>query len=513
MLVPELAGGGGGGPSNSTASRAPIEAVPAPPDFDLNAFASQYTGNTLVKRLMFLGLHCPDLAARAYRMAMNELRTGCNTIFFHKLIEQAGPHLQVGSDDLAWAEQADRQWQHMHERLENDLAIHKTDLVKDNIRRFYLELGDLYSRRGDPVTALKNYASTRDYCSTVAQTAETCLQVVRASLESGNYIQANTYLQRALKLPVVTHADPLIGLKLNVAHGIVKLEQRDYKECARSFVGLESLGKGEAAALKELISAEDIARYGGLCAIATFGRDELRSRVIESPVFKEYLENSPVTEQLIMDFYHSRYGGVMDSLQKLRRHLLLDSRLSPHVPALYQSINDACVAQYLAPYLSVSLKTMADAFGWTVPEAQKAAVALIVSGRIGGRVDMEKGTLHARTAESRRDGYQKLKRTFERQQQDVKSLLLRMSCIEHDIMVKAPGGRGGGGGGGDRGPRDDMDMGGGRGNGNDDDGDYDDENDDTAPAIEEPEPPAPPQIGLLNPHLPSYMMGGGGSFI
>lgn len=45
--------------------------------------------------------------------------------------------------------------------------------------------------------------------------------------------------------------------------------------------------------LIQVLSPEDVAVYGGLCALATLEREELKSRVVDSPAFKAFLELVP----------------------------------------------------------------------------------------------------------------------------------------------------------------------------------------------------------------------------
>jgi hypothetical protein len=63
--------------------------------------------------------------------------------------------------------------------------------------------------------------------------------------------------------------------------------------------GHESLGSTPAAPLclplpsRQVLSPADVALYGGLCALATFDRSELQSKVIGSIGFREFLELHP----------------------------------------------------------------------------------------------------------------------------------------------------------------------------------------------------------------------------
>lgn len=42
-----------------------------------------------------------------------------------------------------------------------------------------------------------------------------------------------------------------------------------------------------------VLSAQDVAVYGGLCALASFDRQELRTHVINNVSFREYMETQP----------------------------------------------------------------------------------------------------------------------------------------------------------------------------------------------------------------------------
>ena len=52
-----------------------------------------------------------------------------------------------------------------------------------------------------------------------------------------------------------------------------------------------SLELGNAYA--DVVAASDVALYGGLCALASLERPELRAAVIENVAFREYLDAHP----------------------------------------------------------------------------------------------------------------------------------------------------------------------------------------------------------------------------
>ncbi|CAM9970279.1 unnamed protein product [Ectocarpus fasciculatus] len=298
---PELAAGGGGGDtdgSNNVGGAAGVEMdavvagdvdlVPLPPNFDLDAYISRYGGYTKLRRLDWIAQRCPSLAPDCYRAALTLLRQGINTQSYREISTRAvvlmGPEHAV---DTEWAEQVDRRYQQSVDRLEAELNSYKINLIKESIRMGYNELGDLSYRRGDLKQALKCYARTRDYCTTNRHSAEMCLHVIEISADMGNFIHVNNYVLRAEHTPDL---DSVVKAKLRAAAGLVHLDQKEYGKAARKFVDVApELG----SSFDGVVAPEDIAVYGGLCALATFSREEMRQRVLDNASFKNFLDLVP----------------------------------------------------------------------------------------------------------------------------------------------------------------------------------------------------------------------------
>jgi COP9 signalosome complex subunit 1 len=69
--------------------------------------------------------------------------------------------------------------------------------------------------------------------------------------------------------------------RLKCAAGLAELTGRKYKTAAKHFLqaNLDHLDHSE---FPELLSPSNVAMYGGLCALATFDRQELQKNVIFS---------------------------------------------------------------------------------------------------------------------------------------------------------------------------------------------------------------------------------------
>ena len=178
------------------------------------------------------------------------------------------------------------------------------------------------------------------------------------------------------------------------------------------------------------------------CALASFERDELRRLVVESASFKRFLDLAPRWRELVADYYGSRYAAALATLDALQPELVLDPHLHAHVGALTRAIRDRCLVQYCVPYLSVKLSSMADAFGMTLEQIEQAVAELISRQQVAALIDSHNKTLHMRQVDQRAATYKKVLATGRDSVREMRTMLLRMSCLEHDFQVRS--GRGGG---------------------------------------------------------------------
>ena len=93
--------------------------------------------------------------------------------------------------------------------------------------------------------------------------------------------------------------------------------------------------------------------------------------------------------EALRHYSRAEYGRCLALLQAgaLRRDLLLDVHLRPHVPALLDMIRDRCIVQYFQAYSSVSLEKMGNVFGCAAGEMEDVVARLLIGGGNGGGGD------------------------------------------------------------------------------------------------------------------------------
>uniref|UniRef100_A0A914RMY1 PCI domain-containing protein n=1 Tax=Parascaris equorum TaxID=6256 RepID=A0A914RMY1_PAREQ len=133
-----------------------------------------------------------------------------------------------------------------------------------------------------------------------------------------------------------------------------------------------------------LLCAKDIAIFGTFCALATFERSELKTKVLASTLFRKFLESEP---------------------KLVRDHLLLNMYLSPHVKEIYHLIRRRAIVQYFTPYAVADISHMAEVFRVSVQEMEDELVELIENDDINARIDSYNKIIRAKNRDQRAATY------------------------------------------------------------------------------------------------------------
>jgi COP9 signalosome complex subunit 1 len=432
----------------------PIVQVTPSKDFDLEAYISNYSGHTKIARLIFIAERSKKHEVDALRLAVTEIKNTSNTSLYRRLMEKVGDKLGTGfTHDQAWEASTEKKAIQTKEKLELDLSGAKANTLKDAIRSGHDELGHFFSQRGDFNNALRAYVKARDYCQTNQHVIDMCLNVIKASIELGNFAHVLSYVAKAEqsgtwtqtkegaeKAPV-SASDRIVIAKLNAASGLANLDSRKYKQAAKKFL---EVSPDLANHFNDVVAPIDIAVYGALCALATYDRSELKKKVLENSDFKNFTELIPDIRDIINDFYNSKYGSCLEKLARFKNDLQLDLHLHDHIAALYEKIRNKAIVQYFSPFLSVDLNTMAAAFTTDLAGLEKELSKLITEGVISARIDSHNKRLYAKQTDERTVTFDKALKMGDNFQNNSRAMLLRANLIRNDFFVKPK--RDGGGG-------------------------------------------------------------------
>lgn len=422
------------------------------PTLDLEVYANSYTNLAKLYRLIYIAEHCPTLRLEALKMAIIYVTTTYNVTLYqnlHKKVANLNAAVQlpdvaaqstvqdIPPFDSVWIETKSKKAALKLEKLDNDLKNYKSNSIKESIRRGHDDLGDHYLNCGDLSNALKCYSRARDYCTSGKHVVNMCLNVIKVSIYLQNWSHVLSYVSKAEGTPdfVEGHSkdgNQAVLTRLKCAAGLAELANKEYKAAAKHFLQASF----DHCEFSEMISPNNVAMYGGLCALATFDRQEVQKNVISSSSFKLFLELEPQLRDIIFKFYESKYASCLKLLDEIRDNLLLDMYIAPHVNALYTQIRNRALIQYFSPYLSADMNRMAVAFNRTVPALENEVMQLILDGQIQARIDSHNKILYAKDADQRSVTFEKAMNIGKEYQRRTKMLVLRAAMLKNQIHVK-----------------------------------------------------------------------------
>ncbi|ETW05990.1 hypothetical protein H310_03609 [Aphanomyces invadans] len=424
--------------------------------FDLDVFASKYAGVNRIRHVMFIMDHgfnpqvvfeddnkrdaATQLAKNALRFLLSNLEatkaTTVNTTLYRELTTKFKEFLPMDyHPDATFLENAVRANASRHERLEQELNSYKCSMIKESIRIGHNDLGEFYYRTGDLANSLRSYIQARDYCTTEKHIVDMCFNVIKASIHLKNYSNAYNYLvklEQSIGGTSIGESDPTVQAQTAATFGLVHFCSKKYHAAALKFVECQ-VDIGDK--YNEVIHAEDVAVLGGLCAVATFSRAELKEHVVQNSSFKAYLELVPRLREFITAFYDGNYASSLNILADLTDELALDMYVAPHVVDLVKEIRHRAIAQYFHPYLSVDLNVMAVAFNTPVGVLEVELGELIVANKLQARIDSHNQVLYAFQPDQRAVTFKKALEMGRQYTADTKSLILRMNLVKHGIAV------------------------------------------------------------------------------
>ncbi|KDE06605.1 hypothetical protein MVLG_03101 [Microbotryum lychnidis-dioicae p1A1 Lamole] len=463
--------------------------------YDLEQVTGNYQGRTKIMHLLYIAQLSPSLAAPAltltlqelkastldvptyeqafhqYRQVLNSIESGeLNDPFarawYEGTIKSGAQPAQVM--DREWCERSRKEASSGLEKLQVELKGYSTNLLKESIRMGHRDLARFQYRVGDLTAAEHSYLRSREFCLTSQHLLDMSVAVIEIALLLRNYSHVHQWTGKAegalesmhssanaqnakqkpqVNLPgmVAPAQDPAqiarekertaMQERLNVANGVAYLGHGTYDRAAFLLSG----GGKEAmhSAAGHFIPAADVAVYATLTGLATFNRNQLRTRLLENDDLRPMLELEPYLRDIIQAFHSSNFKDGLEGLEKYSTRQRLDPHLAPHLPNLMHQIRSRALLIYFTPFASVSLPRFAAAFGWSETTLLESVVELIGQGHMKARIDSQNKVLVAKHIDARVEAFKHALKEGEKMQRCQQAAELRVKLIQSNIVVKA----------------------------------------------------------------------------
>ncbi|KAL8944198.1 MAG: hypothetical protein Q9216_000622 [Gyalolechia sp. 2 TL-2023] len=424
------------------------------PKFDLDAYIANYRGKTRFDRLLLIGITSPLLAPEALRNAVAEAKEGRDMGRYDaalSVIRDLNPGDPLAIPDLSWKDKISKQVKAESDRLETELKGYKNNLIKESIRMGHDDLGQHFHRIGDLINSVKAYGRMRDYCTTPSHVVIMNLRLISVSIDQGNWLAVQTNVQK-LRSPGQQFAEAQrLTAKLSAAMGLALLASGNYKGAAQEFIDADPRmvqarldDPADEEAYNEVMTPNDVAVYGGLCALASMDRIELQKYVLDNSKFRSYLELEPHIRRAIAFFVSSKYSSCLSILESYQADYLLDIYLQPHLSELYFQIRSKAIQQYFIPFSCVTMVALAAAFDADEQTIEHELTSMIKRGNLDARIDLVDRVLLAKTVDPRTKVHEHALKMAKAYERTAHLRILRMEMLNTglEVVEKAKAGAG-----------------------------------------------------------------------
>ncbi|KAL8724174.1 MAG: hypothetical protein Q9166_008100 [cf. Caloplaca sp. 2 TL-2023] len=423
------------------------------PKFDLDQYIANYKGKTRIDRLLLIGTTAPLLAPEALRAAATEVKQGRDVGQYDTVIaaiREILPGDVNAAPDLAWIERTNKQVRAESDRLEAELKGYKNNLIKESIRMGYDDLGQHFHRTGDLVNSVKAYGRMRDYCTTPSHVVIMSFRLISVSIDQGNWLAVQTNVQKLRSPGQQSTEAQRMTAKLSAAIGLALLASGNYREAALEFIETDPRmvqakldNPYDEEAFNEVMTPNDIAVYGGLCALASMDRNELQKQVLDNSKFRSYLELEPHIRRAITFFVSSKYSACLSILESYRSDYLLDIYLQRHLGELYFQIRSKAIQQYFIPFSRVTFAALASAFDTDEQTIEQELTSMIKRKHLDARIDLVDRVLLAKTVNTRSKVHENACKMAKDYERTAYLRILRMEMLNAGLEVAEKGKSGG----------------------------------------------------------------------
>ena len=248
-----------------------------------------------------------------------------------------------------------------------------------------------------------------DYMTTNGHLVTMCMHLILVAIEQKNWYSVTMNVQRIWGSGSTKYEEAVKqSSKLVSALGLAELASRNFKSAAEYFINVDprmtqaKLDEPlDEESFNEVLTPNDVAIYGALCALASLDRSQLQNKVLEHKTFRNYLEMEPHLRRAITFFIASKYSACLSILEAWKTDYLLDIYLSPCFDAILERVRRKAIQQYFVPFSCVSLGALAKAFNTDEATVRDEVTQMIKRGELDARVDLVNSLLLSRKSEKK----------------------------------------------------------------------------------------------------------------
>ncbi|KAI8972986.1 26S proteasome subunit RPN7-domain-containing protein [Pilobolus umbonatus] len=354
----------------------------------------------------------PDLYLAHYRFLINqgpvELREDAKKSLFNSIKENnMAPfykimveELQVPLDTTLYNQMKTKNEEEL-KKFDEKVVDAELNQGETEVNEAFLSKADYYAKIGDRENALSAYDSLLKKSITLGTRIDIIFTFVRIGFFFNDYSLVRPNIEK-LKELIDQGGDWDRRNRLKVYEAVYLMSVRDFKGAASLF--LDTLSTFTST---EIMSYQDFVKYAVLTSIISMKRVDIKKKVLDAPEILEVISDIPHLEDFMTSLYNCKYAQFFRSLAAVEQaHLRTSRYLLSHMRYYIREMRIAAYAQLLESYRSLTVTSMAQAFGVSEEYIDQDLYRFIAAGRLNCVIDKVKGVIETNRPDAKNAQYQ-----------------------------------------------------------------------------------------------------------
>lgn len=253
---------------------------------------------------------------------------------------------------------------------------------------------------GDKDAAVSQYRLTETKTVGVGPKLDVCFAVLELAMFDDEVALIHAQIEKAHKL-LEEGGDWERRNKLKVYEAVYFMRLRQFEKAAKLLQ--ESVATFTCT---ELMTYQRFISYTVVLSLVSCDRPTLKAKVIDSPEIIQVIHELPGAEKLMSSLYQCSYRKFFEALADVSDDIAADRYLHQHYLYYLREMRLKAYTQFLEPYKSVSLASMATSCGLSVEFLDSELGRFISSGRLPCKIDKTAGLVEAQRPDRRNTSYQ-----------------------------------------------------------------------------------------------------------
>lgn len=271
----------------------------------------------------------------------------------------------------------------------------------------WTKLGEYYAQIGEREKAITTLRKALDLAYGSGAKIDILLTIIRVGL----FFDDKAFVGRelnAVQLLIEKGGDWERRNRYKTYRGLYLLSVRQFEEAAELLI--DSLSTFTST---EITNYEEIVKYAVLAGAFSLDRVDLKRKVVDSPEVLSLVPTTPSLEPITMlvnSLYTCEYDTYFKSLAIVEKQTLQTSKyLYQHSSYYIREMRRKAYAQLLESYKTLSLKSMADAFGVSVKFLDNdLSTKFIANKKLNCVIDRVNGIIVTNRVDNKNAQYQEL---------------------------------------------------------------------------------------------------------